>query len=626
MARHEPAEASTATEHEPDGAGAHDRRFDAAKPAAPTHNGFSAAGLARSAMAIALLGAAIWAILAVLDQPAVGLVLALPVVAAAIGLYVLSVRRRLRDAVVQALADALAGHLQVPGAEYLEIDTRQWRGGWVGVPHLLNVRYPAAVDDSSADWAEQVATAVHAELGEQYVVARHNVRDRRLTLRDPTRSPGQLSPESGPVSSRRAAAARRLPDHVSRTAPSADDLAGQVIPLGVDSSGTRVAWDPLAPQGHLLALGRSGSGKRVLLTGLILEAAARGWPVWVIDHRRVDLLGVRDWPNVQIVASTLDDQIVVLNQAWREMEGRVALVESGADRSELEPMMVVIHHFREFATAAAEAAARAGQASAGAPTAADRVADLLRHGRRVNMIIVLSVQRSDDPLLRDEYADDLGAVVALGRMDAHSTPALRSSADDDEDGTEAVPGRAKLRLGDAPPVTLQCYWTPDPREARRSGDADDATLVEAFRPHVVTHPVLHVQRPRVWNDTPAAAWKSLMEADLAEGFSHGASGLVDWSRARSSGSAGASGSAGPSGTRGKDVEGWSEVVMVSQLEPGHLARLDDETGWVVVEQVEAVENDGTKVSIGWRGTDGAGSLVVSRTRTVRIRHMNDGVY
>lgn len=68
------------------------------------------------------------------------------------------------------------------------------------------------------------------------------------------------------------------------------------------------------------------------------------------------------------------------------------------------------------------------------------------------------------------------------------------------------------------------------------------------------------------------------------------------------------------------------MIMVSQLQAGSLARLDDDTGWVIIEQVEPVQNDGTKLQLHWRGNDGAGSQVVSRTRAVRIRHLSDGIY
>lgn len=617
MTRHEPAVTPSGTS-EHDESRAQDGRFDSAKPFDPTWKGFSSAGLVRSAVGVAAMSVMVWLILAVLDQQGLGLLLMLPVLAGAAVLYVLSMRRRGRDRVTEALSDALARELELPDASYLEVDARQWRGGWVGVPHLLNVRYPPAVGDQGEEWPTRMADAVYAELGEQYIVARHNVRARRLTLRDPKRSPGRLShqTESTQVSP---PPKSRMPEKVDRPIPTESDLASGLIPIGVDASGTKLAWKPNGAQGHLLALGRSGAGKRVLLTGLVVEMASRGWPVWIIDHRRVDLLGVRDWPNVQIVASTLDDQIVVLNQAWREMESRVALIESGASPAELEPLVLVVHHFREFATAVSEAAARADQGAAGTSLVVDRVTDLLRHGRQVNIVVVLSIQRADDPLLRDDYRDDLGAIVALGRIDAPAASALWGAGGSDET-TEQVPGRAVVRMGDAAPVTVQCYWTPDPREARRLGDDQDLRLIEAFRPTVVTHPVLHVRRPRAWNESPSAAWKANLSAELAEGYASGSSGLVDWSRART-----AEASA-PAAMRGKDADGWSEIVMVSALEPGNLARLDDDTGWVVVEQVDPVENDGTRVRIQWRGSEGAGDLVVSRTRTVRIRHMTDGVY
>ncbi|WP_053203689.1 FtsK/SpoIIIE domain-containing protein [Jiangella muralis] len=620
MAPHDPADTFAAASGPPDPDG-RDDRFASARPAEPTIKGFAPWQLAASAVGVVFLAVAMWAILATLDEPDIGVLFLLPTLACAGALYAVSVRRRLRQNTVADLAEALARHIGVPDASYLDIDARQWRGGWVGVPHVLNIQYPTEVDDSAPDWAAGVAEAVHQQLDEQYTVGRHNVRGHRLTLRDPTRSIGSLTPEPAARAERARDAVRRaLPDKVARPVPTQGDLSSWLVPLGVDATGTRVGWNLAAPQGHLLVLGRSGAGKRVLLTGIVVEAAARGWPVWIIDHRRVDLLGVRDWPNVQIVASTLDDQIVVLNQAWREMEGRVALIESGSSRSELEPLVVVVHHFREFATAVADAANRAGQGPAAASLAHDRVTDLLRHGRQVNVYVVLSMQRADDPLLREENRDDVGTVVALGRLDSRAASTLWGS-DRPTEPAEPVPGRAVVQSGDATPALIQCYWTPDPREARRVNDEQDLYLLDALRPSVVTHPVLHVQRSRALADSPEASWRVNLNADLAEGYSPGTSGLADWSRARTSGG----GSAAAASTQ-VETAGWSEMVMVSQLQAGSLARLDDDTGWVIIEQVEPVQNDGTKLLIRWRGNDGAGSQVVSRTLAVRIRHLSDGIY
>ncbi|WP_157987504.1 FtsK/SpoIIIE domain-containing protein [Jiangella endophytica] len=620
MAPHDPVDTFAGPPGPPDPDGKDDR-FASARPAEATIKGFTPWQLAASAVGVAVLAVSMWAILAALGESDIGLLFLLPTLACAGALYAVSVRRRLREGVIADLAEALARHIGAPDASYLDVDARQWQGGWVGVPHVLNIQYPTEVDDSAPDWAAGVAEAVHLHLEEQYTVGRHNIRGHRLTLRDPTRTGSALTPEPVARAERARDAVRRaLPEKIARPVPTQGDLSSWLVPLGVDASGTRVGWNLAAPQGHLLVLGRSGAGKRVLLTGIVVEAAARGWPVWIIDHRRVDLLGVRDWPNVQIVASTLDDQIVVLNQAWREMEGRVALIESGSSRSELEPLVVVIHHFREFATAVADAANRAGQSPAAASLAHDRVTDLLRHGRQVNVYVVLSLQRADDALLREENRDDIGTVVALGRLDSRAATALWGS-DRPTEPAEPVPGRATMQSGDANPVLIQGYWTPDPREARRVNDEQDLYLLDALRPSLVTHPVLHVQRSRALADSPEASWRVNLNADLAEGYGASTSGLADWSRARASGG-------GPSAAASTQVEtaGWSEMVMVSQLQAGSLARLDDDTGWVIIEQVEPVQNDGTKLQIRWRGNDGTGSQVVSRTRAVRIRHLSDGVY
>ena len=53
----------------------------------------------------------------------------------------------------------------------------------------------------------------------------------------------------------------------------------------------------------------------VSLIGDVMEAARRGFRVLVIDPKRVEFLGLRGWPNVEIVATTVQDQIAVIHHA-----------------------------------------------------------------------------------------------------------------------------------------------------------------------------------------------------------------------------------------------------------------------------------------------------------------------
>lgn len=592
------------------------------KAAGPTRHGFSVVGLVAGGVTCIVVGLGMYLILAVLGEPLVGSLALAPCLVMGAVLFVVGERRRGREARVRALARAIAAHLSLRHRTMVEVDARGWTGGWVGTPMIFNIHYPAEVNDSPERWAIDVAEVARMEFGIGYVVGRHNVRHRRLTLRDPRLS-GKTS--STPDDERRTDDGKpvNLPTRVDRPRPALDKGRDWLVPIGVDGSGTTVAWDLQNPRAHLLVLGRGGSGKQVAIRGAIMEVATRGWPVWIVDHRRVDMVGLRDWPNVQIVASTLEDQVVVVNQAWREMESRIGLVESGSDRDGLEPLVVVIHPFREFASAVSDWSERAGRGKSGGSVVHDRVIDMLRHGHAVKVFLVLSIGRTDDQLVGADYRDAFGALIALGRIEQDPRSNLWKTPE--ADLTPFVPGRATVQMGDGEPVQVQCYWTPDPREALRTGNEGDQRIVDQMRPPAAHHPVLYVRRhtPPSGGATvdQAAAWDAAMTGELVESRTGGGeANLAAWSRAGSSRKAVSSAPAAP-----RTTSGWSEVIMVSQVVPGNLALLDEENGWVIIEQVESV-TDPTKIRIQWRGNDGAGTVEFSRTRTVRIRHMNDGVY
>src|SRR5690606_12096631 len=97
------------------------------------------------------------------------------------------------------------------------------------------------------------------------------------------------------------------------------------------------------------------------------------------------------------------------------------------------------------------------------------------------------------------------------------------------------------------------------------------------------HVALNVHRPAAVIATPAAAWKSVMAAELAEGFTPSGAALSRWRQDHAT----------AADTRGGDLgtSTSAEMIMVSQLEPGHLVRLEEASGWVIVEEVDPVEND-----------------------------------
>ncbi len=121
------------------------------------------------------------------------------------------------------------------------------------------------------------------------------------------------------------------------------------IPLAVHEDGQPNTWHLRGTGPHLLVIGKTGLGKTVLMNGVVLEVCRRRWPVWICDPKRIEFLGLRTWPNVQVVATSVPDQVVVILRAWKEMERRYELIESGGGvEDDFEPLVVVLDEYRDF--------------------------------------------------------------------------------------------------------------------------------------------------------------------------------------------------------------------------------------------------------------------------------------
>ena len=143
-----------------------------------------------------------------------------------------------------------------------------------------------------------------------------------------------------------------LPTYVSRPAtpaPQPGDDAYSLIPQGVDEDGQVICWDMSGAQAHLLKAGKTRTGKTVTVIGDALECARRGMPVFVIDPKRVEFMGLRSWPNVQFVATTVTQQIAVIYKLKLEMDERYRLVEEeGFSDADFQPILLIIDEYRQL--------------------------------------------------------------------------------------------------------------------------------------------------------------------------------------------------------------------------------------------------------------------------------------
>lgn len=270
---------------------------------------------------------------------------------------------------------------------------------------------------------------------------------------------------------------------------------GVQIPLAVDEDGVELVWRP-AVSPHLLLTGGTGSGKTSVARAVIAKITQYGWPVWILDAKRIEFLDMRDWPNVQIVAGSLPQQVALIRRVWELMEYRYELIEKGVCRpSDFEPLVVFADEFADFRINLLEwyAQIKVKGDPARPPTSAE-FGSLLRKARTCRIHIITALQRPDVELLgTGEQRDNFGARVSLGRL--MSAQAAIMVWGDPTVGV-AIPrgkvGRGTATRADGTPVEAQTYRFPDPDADL---DSDEGRLIAALRPAQARHPRLVIVPP-----------------------------------------------------------------------------------------------------------------------------------
>ena len=109
---------------------------------------------------------------------------------------------------------------------------------------------------------------------------------------------------------------------------------GPVLRYAVTEGGEVQGWALDGPDAHFLVTGPSGSGKTNLLQVLAVEATRQGIEVVAADPKRVELIGLRNWPGVSWVATDADRIGQLITAVHAEMERRFELIEHRSARRE----------------------------------------------------------------------------------------------------------------------------------------------------------------------------------------------------------------------------------------------------------------------------------------------------
>lgn len=273
------------------------------------------------------------------------------------------------------------------------------------------------------------------------------------------------------------------------------------VPIGVDEDGNVISWRPKRDP-HGLITGKTGKGKTVVLLGIIMYLAAHGWKVWGIDGKRIELLGLREWPNVELIAGSIDHQARVGHEMFTMMQKRFADYEAGLVKLEdFEPVLFVIDEYKTFRNAVTRWFRQVKPKGPGSQAPVlEEISDFVSLARKVRMHLVIGLQRPDAEFLTGDMRDNFNFRVSLGRL---SPDGAKMMWDSFSTGVTIPPfaiGRGIAHNEHGEPVEIQAYWTPDPYQTDPDNPAvwvtpGDRDVVERLTPKVTIHELKEILDP-----------------------------------------------------------------------------------------------------------------------------------
>ena len=255
------------------------------------------------------------------------------------------------------------------------------------------------------------------------------------------------------------------------------------IDFGVDEDGGKLSWRP-AVDPNLMVVGAPGTGKTVLEHNILASVSQWGWPIWVVDGKAIEFLGWRTWPNVQVVASTVETQIAVISRAHEVMEHRYQLIVAGkASEDDFEPLMLFIDEWSDFRANLTDWYSMVK--AKGMPTKApvlQKVASIARKGRSSRVHLLFATQRPDAEYFGGDMRDNFRCRISMGRLSPQGAMMMYQDPNIGTTVPRGCRGRATTIDENNRPVEIQTYWVPDPRKARRRDDLEQMAVLDGLVP------------------------------------------------------------------------------------------------------------------------------------------------
>lgn len=309
-----------------------------------------------------------------------------------------------------------------------------------------------------------------------------------------------------------------VPEDVEDLLTRYDDVA---IPYAVDEDGEEVCWWPArAPQ--FLITGGTGTGKTSTTHAIVGKITQLGWPVWVLDGKRVEFLRHRTWPGVQVVATTVEQQVALVHRVYQLVRTRFALMEEeGLAPEDFEPLFVVLDEWSDFVAELLDWYARVKvKGDPTKPPTLREEASLARQARLARVHLLKTMQRPDVSLLGGqggEVRSNFTQRASIGRNDPQGAMMMWDSPAIGVTIPRGARQRATTTGNDGLPVEVQCYRFPS---MTAPADSEQGRLREALRPTSNRHERLLILPPEDGPDGEEPTFWQYAEAPWGKAADH----------------------------------------------------------------------------------------------------------
>lgn len=245
-----------------------------------------------------------------------------------------------------------------------------------------------------------------------------------------------------------------------------EDYLKLKIPYGIGADNQIAEWKP-SKDAHLLITGATGAGKTIFMHTIVQGLCQAGARVWIVDGKYIEFKGYRDYPNVELLAQTIEHQVRVVKMVNEIMWERYTLVrDNKVSIAELEPIFLVIDEVKTFLLQAEYL--YEDHKVKGMPSKSKVLKWLSEIGslaRTAKIHMVFGLQRPDADILGSgEFRDNFTARVSLGQLNSSHSSIMMWNNPAIGVQVPKIPGRA-ISYVDGVPGQIQVPFcaNPDPQ-------------------------------------------------------------------------------------------------------------------------------------------------------------------